>query len=135
MVFRDAQYLPTRGMYASTWRGDPALAGAGIKSVSYDEKESRTVQVFWFLLLAAGLALFLGFTVGSNAGIGLLILLLFLPAVQLGVSLVTIIAAGLAPERLSGLKAGELFGFTLLGGCLGLLGTIFLLLLLVSMAG
>jgi predicted dehydrogenase len=29
MVFRDDQYLPTRGMYASTWRGDPALAGAG----------------------------------------------------------------------------------------------------------
>ncbi|MDW3219962.1 MAG: Gfo/Idh/MocA family oxidoreductase [Acidimicrobiales bacterium] len=29
MVFRDDQYLPTRGMYASTWRGDPALAGSG----------------------------------------------------------------------------------------------------------
>lgn len=29
MVFRDDQYLPTRGMYASTWRGDPTLAGSG----------------------------------------------------------------------------------------------------------
>lgn len=29
IVFRDDQYLPTQGMYASTWRGDPALAGAG----------------------------------------------------------------------------------------------------------
>lgn len=30
MVFRDDQYLPTGGMYASTWRGDPALAGSGV---------------------------------------------------------------------------------------------------------
>ena len=29
MVFRDDQYLPTRGMYDSTWRGDPVLAGSG----------------------------------------------------------------------------------------------------------
>jgi predicted dehydrogenase len=29
IVFRDDQYLPTQGMYASTWRGDPALAGSG----------------------------------------------------------------------------------------------------------
>lgn len=29
VVFRDDQYLPTQGMYASTWRGDVALAGAG----------------------------------------------------------------------------------------------------------
>lgn len=27
--FRDDQYLPTQGMYASTWRGDPQLAGSG----------------------------------------------------------------------------------------------------------
>lgn len=30
VVFRDDQYLPTQGMYASTWRGDPALAGSGV---------------------------------------------------------------------------------------------------------
>jgi UDP-N-acetyl-2-amino-2-deoxyglucuronate dehydrogenase len=29
VVFRDDQYLPTQGQYASTWRGDVALAGAG----------------------------------------------------------------------------------------------------------
>ena len=29
VVFRDDQYLPTGGMYASTWRGDVARAGAG----------------------------------------------------------------------------------------------------------
>jgi UDP-N-acetyl-2-amino-2-deoxyglucuronate dehydrogenase len=29
MVFRDDQYLPTQGLYGSTWRGDVALAGAG----------------------------------------------------------------------------------------------------------
>lgn len=29
VVFRDDQYLPTQGMYASTWRGDRALAGSG----------------------------------------------------------------------------------------------------------
>ncbi len=29
IVFRDDQYLPTQGTYASTWRGDVALAGAG----------------------------------------------------------------------------------------------------------
>ena len=29
VVFRDDQYLPTQGMYASTWRGDADLAGAG----------------------------------------------------------------------------------------------------------
>jgi predicted dehydrogenase len=29
VVFRDDQYIPTQGMYASTWRGDAALAGAG----------------------------------------------------------------------------------------------------------
>ena len=29
MVFRDDQYLPTGGMYASDWRGDPARAGSG----------------------------------------------------------------------------------------------------------
>jgi len=29
VVFRDDQFLPTQGMYASTWRGDPALAGSG----------------------------------------------------------------------------------------------------------
>ena len=29
VVFRDDQYLPTQGMYGSTWRGDPAKAGAG----------------------------------------------------------------------------------------------------------
>jgi predicted dehydrogenase len=28
-VFRDDQYIPIQGMYASTWRGDPALCGAG----------------------------------------------------------------------------------------------------------
>jgi predicted dehydrogenase len=29
VVFRDDQYIPTQGMYASTWRGDPRLAGSG----------------------------------------------------------------------------------------------------------
>lgn len=29
VVFRDDQYIPTQGMYASTWRGEVALAGAG----------------------------------------------------------------------------------------------------------
>jgi predicted dehydrogenase len=29
VVFRDDQYIPTQGMYASTWRGDPQLAGSG----------------------------------------------------------------------------------------------------------
>ncbi|MDQ2678125.1 MAG: Gfo/Idh/MocA family oxidoreductase [Actinomycetota bacterium] len=29
VVFRDDQYLPTQGMYGSSWRGDPALAGSG----------------------------------------------------------------------------------------------------------
>ncbi len=29
VVFRDDQYLPTQGMYASTWRGDVELAGSG----------------------------------------------------------------------------------------------------------
>ncbi len=29
VVFRDDQYLPTQGMYQSTWRGDPDKAGAG----------------------------------------------------------------------------------------------------------
>jgi predicted dehydrogenase len=29
VVFRDDQYIPTQGMYASTWRGDTALAGSG----------------------------------------------------------------------------------------------------------
>ncbi len=29
VVFRDDQYIPIQGMYGSTWRGDPALAGAG----------------------------------------------------------------------------------------------------------
>lgn len=29
VVFRDDQYLPTQGMYNSTWRADPAKAGAG----------------------------------------------------------------------------------------------------------
>ncbi|HEX8803776.1 MAG TPA: Gfo/Idh/MocA family oxidoreductase [Acidimicrobiales bacterium] len=29
VVFRDDQYLPVQGMYASTWRGDRARAGAG----------------------------------------------------------------------------------------------------------
>jgi predicted dehydrogenase len=29
VVFRDDQYLPTQGMYASTWRGDVERAGAG----------------------------------------------------------------------------------------------------------
>ncbi len=29
VVFRDDQYLPTQGMYGSTWRGDPELAGSG----------------------------------------------------------------------------------------------------------
>jgi predicted dehydrogenase len=29
VVFRDDQYLPTQGMYASTWRGDVARAGSG----------------------------------------------------------------------------------------------------------
>jgi predicted dehydrogenase len=29
VVFRDDQYLPTQGMYGSTWRGDVARAGAG----------------------------------------------------------------------------------------------------------
>ena len=29
VVFRDDQYIPTQGMYASTWRGDVALAGSG----------------------------------------------------------------------------------------------------------
>lgn len=28
-VFRDDQYIPVQGMYASTWRGDRALAGSG----------------------------------------------------------------------------------------------------------
>ena len=28
-VLRDDQYLPVQGMYGSTWRGDPAKAGAG----------------------------------------------------------------------------------------------------------
>ena len=30
VVFRDDQYLPTRGAYGSTWRGDPDKAGAGV---------------------------------------------------------------------------------------------------------
>lgn len=29
IIFRDDQFLPTRGYYGSTWRGDRALAGAG----------------------------------------------------------------------------------------------------------
>ena len=29
VVFRDDQYLPTQGMYGSTWRGDAARAGSG----------------------------------------------------------------------------------------------------------
>ncbi len=29
VVFRDDQYLPTQGMYGSTWRGDRTKAGAG----------------------------------------------------------------------------------------------------------
>jgi predicted dehydrogenase len=29
VVFRDDQYIPTQGMYHSTWRGDVAKAGAG----------------------------------------------------------------------------------------------------------
>lgn len=29
VVFRDDQYIPTQGMYASTWRGDRDLAGSG----------------------------------------------------------------------------------------------------------
>ena len=29
VVFRDDQFIPTQGHYASTWRGDKALAGAG----------------------------------------------------------------------------------------------------------
>lgn len=29
IVFRDDQYLPTQGTYASTWRGDASKAGAG----------------------------------------------------------------------------------------------------------
>ena len=29
VTFRDDQYIPIQGMYASTWRGDPARAGAG----------------------------------------------------------------------------------------------------------
>ncbi len=29
IVFRDDQYLPTQGMYGSTWRGDRTKAGAG----------------------------------------------------------------------------------------------------------
>ena len=29
VVFRDDQYLPTQGMYASTWRGDVERAGSG----------------------------------------------------------------------------------------------------------
>ncbi len=29
VVFRDDQYIPVQGMYASTWRGDRTLAGAG----------------------------------------------------------------------------------------------------------
>ena len=29
VVFRDDQYIPVQGMYASTWRGDPTKAGAG----------------------------------------------------------------------------------------------------------
>ena len=30
VVFRDDQYLPTQGMYGSTWRGDPDVAGSGV---------------------------------------------------------------------------------------------------------
>jgi predicted dehydrogenase len=30
VVFRDDQYIPVQGMYASTWRGDPAKAGSGV---------------------------------------------------------------------------------------------------------
>jgi predicted dehydrogenase len=29
VVFRDDQFIPTQGMYRSTWRGDPARAGSG----------------------------------------------------------------------------------------------------------
>lgn len=29
VVFRDDQYIPIQGMYASTWRGDPSRAGSG----------------------------------------------------------------------------------------------------------
>lgn len=29
VIFRDDQYIPTQGMYASTWRGDASLAGSG----------------------------------------------------------------------------------------------------------
>ncbi len=30
MVFRDDQYIPIQGAYASTWRGDRSLAGSGV---------------------------------------------------------------------------------------------------------
>lgn len=30
VVFRDDQFLPVQGHYGSTWRADPALAGAGV---------------------------------------------------------------------------------------------------------
>jgi predicted dehydrogenase len=30
VVFRDDQYLPVQGMYASTWRGEPDKAGSGV---------------------------------------------------------------------------------------------------------
>ncbi|MEM9033985.1 MAG: Gfo/Idh/MocA family oxidoreductase [Actinomycetota bacterium] len=30
VLFRDDQYLPTQGAYASTWRGDRVLAGSGV---------------------------------------------------------------------------------------------------------
>jgi predicted dehydrogenase len=30
VVFRDDQYLPTQGMYRSSWRGDPTKAGSGV---------------------------------------------------------------------------------------------------------
>lgn len=30
VVFRDDQYIPVQGMYASTWRGDRELAGSGV---------------------------------------------------------------------------------------------------------
>ena len=29
VIFRDDQYIPTQGMYASTWRGEVSLAGSG----------------------------------------------------------------------------------------------------------
>ena len=38
VVFRDDQYIPTQGMYASTWRGDRLKAGSGTHARALDPR-------------------------------------------------------------------------------------------------